>query len=158
MCRSISDYINQLDFEMKKGFRFLEHTADAFIEAYGANIEEAFENAGAAMTDVMTELEKVEPKNEKKFVIKGKDEPALLYSWLEELLLEFELKGKLYSRFNISKIEKINDCFRLDARAWGEDYDSIKHPSKVGIKAATYHQMKIIKEPQSVTVRFILDI
>ncbi|MEJ2281310.1 MAG: archease [Candidatus Bathyarchaeota archaeon] len=143
---------------MQKGFRFLEHTADAFIEAYGANIEEAFENAATAMTDVMTELEKVEAKDEKKFVIEEKDEPALLYSWLEELLLEFELKEKLYSRFKISKIEKTNEGFRLHARAWGEDYDSKKHPSKVGIKAATYHQMEIIKEQSSVTVRFILDI
>lgn len=143
---------------MKKGFRFLEHTADAFIEAYGTNLEEAFENAGAAMTDVMTELEKVEIKNEKAIVVEGKDEPALLYSWLEELLLEFELKGKLYSRFKISKIEKTNEGFKLHAKAWGEDYDPKKHLSKVGIKAATYHQMKIIKEPNSVKVKFILDI
>jgi SHS2 domain-containing protein len=143
---------------MKKGFRFLEHTADAFIEAYGVNLEEAFENAAAAMTDVMTELEKVEPINEEKFVVKGRDEPALLYSWLEELLLEFELKGKLFSRFKISNIEEITEGFRLFARAWGEEYDSEKHPSKVGIKAATYHQMEIIKKPNLVTVRFILDI
>ena len=157
MCQNIFD-LEKLDLKMQKGFRFLEHTADAFIEAYGANLEEAFENAATAMTDVMTELEKVEAKEEKKFVIEGKDEPALLYSWLEELLLEFELKEKLYSRFKISKIEKTNEGFKLHARAWGENYDSKKHPSKVGIKAATYHQMEIIKEQNSVTVRFILDI
>lgn len=148
----------KMDFEMKKGFRFLEHTADAFIEAYGANLEEAFESAGAAMTDVMTELEKVEAKKEKTFIIKGKDEQALLYNWLEELLLEFELKGKLFSRFKISNIEKTNEGFKLNAKTWGEDYDSNKHASKVGIKAATYHQMKIVKKPNLVTVRFILDI
>ncbi|MCJ7721787.1 archease [Candidatus Bathyarchaeota archaeon] len=28
----------------------------------------------------------------------------------------------------------------------------------MGIKAATYHQMEILKEPNGVTVRFILDI
>jgi len=143
---------------MKKRFRFLEHTADAYVEAYGINLEEAFENAAAAMTDVMTELEKVDAKNEEKFVVEEQDESALLYSWLEELLLEFELKGKLYSRFEVSRIEKISKGVRLTARAWGENYDSEKHPSKVGIKAATYHQMKIIKEPNSVTLRFILDI
>jgi SHS2 domain-containing protein len=147
-----------MDFEMKKGFRFLEHTADAFIEVYGTNLEEAFENAGTAMTDVMTELEKVEAKNEKTFIVKGKDEPALLYNWLEELLLEFELKGKLFSRFKVANIEKTKEGFRLYAKAWGEDFDSKKHASKVGIKAATYHQMKIIKKPNSVIVRFILDI
>jgi len=92
---------------MKKRFRFLEHTADAYIEAYGASLEEAFENAAAAMTDVMTELEKVEAKTEESFVVEAQDEPALLYSWLEELLLEFELKDKLYSRFEVSCIESV---------------------------------------------------
>ncbi len=143
---------------MKKRFRFLEHTADAYVEAYGTNLEEAFENAAAAMTDVMTELEKVEAKNEETFVVEEQDESALLYSWLEELLLEFELKGKLYSHFEVSRIEETSKGVRLHARAWGENYDSEKHPSKVGIKAATYHQMEIIKEQNVVTLRFILDI
>ena len=86
----------------EKGFRFLEHTADAYVEAYGADLEEAFGNAAAAMTDVMTDLEAVRAEDEEAFVVEAPDEMALLYSWLEELLLEFELKGKLYSRFEVS--------------------------------------------------------
>ncbi len=147
-----------MESEMKSGFRFLEHTADAYVEAYGTTLEEAFEHAALAMTDVMTELEKVEAKNEENFEVEALDEYALLYSWLEELLLEFELKSKLYSRFEVSSIEKISEGFRLRAKAWGEAYDSEKHPSKVGIKSATYHQMEILKESKSVTVRFILDV
>ena len=42
---------------MKKRFRFLEHTADAYVEAYGSSLEEAFENAALASTEVMTEVE-----------------------------------------------------------------------------------------------------
>ena len=145
-------------FEMRKRFRFLEHTADAYVEAYGGSLEEAFGNAGAALTDVMTELESVEALNEESFVVEAQDEPALLYSWLEELLLEFELKGKLYSRFEVSCIKETSEGFRLDAKAWGEKYDPEKHPTKVGIKAATYHMMEIVKEPGSATLRFILDV
>ena len=145
-------------FDMKKRFRFLEHTADAYVEAYGDNLEEAFGNAALVSTDVMTELEKVEAQNEESFEVEAPDEYALLYSWLEEVLLEFELKGKLYSRFEVSAIERTSEGFRLHARAWGEKYDSEKHPSKVGIKSVTYHQMEILKEPEFVTIRFILDI
>lgn len=143
---------------MKKRFKFLEHTADAYIEAYGSSLENAFENAASAMTDVMTELEKVEAKKEKTFLVEAQDLPALLYSWLEEILLEFELGGKLYSRFEVSRIEESSDGFKLHARGWGESYDSRRHPSKVGIKAATYHQMEILKDPTGVVLRFILDI
>jgi SHS2 domain-containing protein len=143
---------------MKKRFIFLEHTADAYVETYGTRLEEAFENAALAMTDVMTEVEKVEAKIEEVFILEARDEFALLYSWLEELLLEFELKGRLYSRFEIEKIEKISGGLRLRAKAWGEIYDAEKHPSKVGIKSATYHQMEILKKPGAVIVRFILDV
>jgi SHS2 domain-containing protein len=143
---------------MKKNFKFLEHTADVYIEAYGETLEEAFENAGVAMTDVMTDLEKVEAKDEESFLVEEQDEQALLYSWLEELLLEFELKQMLYSRFEISNIEEFSDGFKLRGKAWGEKYKQSKHPSKVGVKAVTYHQMEIIKEQNLVTVRFILDI
>ena len=143
---------------MKERFRFLEHTADAYIEAYGSTIEEAFGNAALGMTDVMTKLETVEAKTEASFMVEAQDEPALLYSWLEELLLEFELKGMLYSRFEIMSIEETVEGFRMYAKAWGEKYDEITHPSKVGIKAATYHQMEILKNPESVILRFILDI
>ena len=143
---------------MKKGFKFLEHTADAYVEAYGTSLEEAFEKAALATLDVMTEPEKVEPKIEDVLEVEAPDEYALLYSWLEEILVKFELTGKLYSSFKISSIEKTPVGWKLKAKAWGELYDPKKHPSRVGIKSITYHQMEIVKKPKSVTVRFILDV
>jgi len=143
---------------MKKGFKFLEHTADAYVEAYGTNLEEAFENAALATIEVMTDLEKVEPKIEDALEVEAHDEYALLYSWLEELLVKFELTGKIYSRFKISTIEKTPVGLKLKAKAWGEPYNPERHPSKVGIKSITYHQMEILKKPKSVTLRFILDV
>jgi len=143
---------------MSSRFKFLEHTADAFVEAYGSNLEEAFESAGMAFTDVMTTLETVEAKTQASFVVEGQDEEALLYSWLEELLLEFELKQLLFSRFEVSKITKTDEGFKLTAKAWGETYDPARHVSKDGVKAATYHQMQIIKEKDGLFLLFLLDI
>ena len=143
---------------MSSRFKFLEHTADALVEAYGTSLEEAFESAGLAFTDVMTTLETVEPKTEASFVLDAADEEALLYSWLEELLLEFELKEMLYSRFEVSEITETETGFKLTAKAWGEVYDPARHVSKVLVKAATYHQMKIIKDSDGVVLRFLLDI
>jgi SHS2 domain-containing protein len=141
-----------------KRFEFLEHTADAYIAAYGKTLEEAFENAAYATFEVMTEAEKIEPKNEDTVEVEGYDEQALLYSWLEALLIRFDTTGRLYSRFKIDKIEKTKEGYRLKAKIWGETYNPEKHKQKVGIKAITYHRMEIIKKPEKVTVRFILDI
>jgi len=83
----------------------------------------------------------------------------LLYNWLEALLVKFDIKGNLYSRFKIASIEKTSRGLRLKAKIWGEPFNPQKHISKVGIKAVTYHQMEIIKDAKdAVTVKFILDI
>jgi len=143
---------------MKKRFKFLEHTADVYVEAYGNSLEKAFENAALAAVDVMTEPGQIEAKIEDDLEVEAPDEYALLYNWLEELLVKFELAGKLYSRFRIVSIERTSVGWKLKAKVWGELYDSEKHSSKVGIKSVTYHQMEIVKKPKCVTLRFILDV
>lgn len=141
-----------------KRFEFLEHTADAYVAAYGKTLEEAFENAAYATFEVMTEVDKIEPKIEENVEVEGYDEKALLYNWLETLFVKFDITGRVYSRFKIDKIEKTKEGFQLKAKIWGENYNPQKHPQKVGIKAITYHRMEIIKKPEQVTIRFILDI
>lgn len=142
----------------RKRYEFLEHTADAYIAAYGATLEKAFENAALATFDVMTDVKKVKPQVEDSVEVEAPDEYALLYSWLEALLIKFETTGNLYSRFKISRIEKTPDGLRLKAKIWGEPFNPQRHPQKVGVKAVTYHQMKITKKPAVTTVLFILDI
>jgi len=140
------------------GFEFLEHMADAYVAAYGKDLAEAFESAAAAMFDVMTEVEKVEAEVEDHVEVEAEDECALLYSWLEDLLVKSDVDEMLYSRFKISSISKTLEGFRLEAKIWGEKFNPEKHPPKVGVKAVTYHRMEILKEPNKVTLKFILDI
>jgi len=143
----------------KKRFEFLEHTADLYIAAYGKSLEEAFENAAYAMFDGMTDLDKVKPKLEDMVEIEGQDEQALLYNWLEALLVKFDVTGNLYSQFKISRIEETIAGFKLKAKIWGEPFDAARHLSKVGVKAVTYHLMEIRRDVKGIfTVKFILDI
>jgi SHS2 domain-containing protein len=141
-----------------KRFEFLEHTADAYVAAYGENLGEAFESAALAMFEVMTEVKKVKPLVEDHVEVRATDESALLYSWLEALLLKFDIKGLLFSRFKVLELGITSDGLMLKAKIWGEKYDPQRHPQKVGVKAITYHRMEIIKELGKVTLKFILDI
>jgi len=142
----------------EKGFDFLEHTADAYVAAYGKDLAEAFENAAVAMFEVMTEVEKVDAETEDYVEVEAEDEYALLYSWLEALLVKSEINQMLYSKFEISDINKTARGLRLNARIWGENFNPEKHPQKIGVKAVTYHRMEILEEPNKVTLRFILDV
>ena len=143
---------------MKKRFEFLEHMADAYVAAYGASLAESFENAALAMFEVMTDTALVDPRIEDAVEVEEHDKKALLYSWLEDLLVRSELNGMLYSKFKVLDMEKQRDVFRLNAMIWGEPFDEKKHKQKVGVKAVTYHRMEIIERPGEVTLKFILDI
>jgi len=148
--------VRQLDED--KGYEFLEHTGDAYIAAYGRDLVEAFENAAVAMFDVMTEVKAVNPKFEDLVTAEGEDEPSLLYSWLEALLIKSETNQMLYSKFKILEIRKTAKGLKLEARIRGEKFNPKKHLQKAGVKAVTYHRMEILKEPEKVTLKFILDI
>jgi SHS2 domain-containing protein len=139
-------------------FEFLEHTADVYVAAHGVNLAEAFENAALAMFEVMTDTAKVTATEEDSVVVEAEDEYALLYSWLEALLVKFEVNRMLYSKFKISNLEETADGFKLTATVWGEKFDAAKHTQRVAVKAVTYHRMEIIKTLGKVTLEFILDI
>lgn len=144
--------------EGEKGYKFLEHMADAYIAAYGRSLAEAFENAAVAMFDVMTDVEKVSPDIEDYVEVSAEDEYGLLYNWLEALLVKSEVDGMLYSKFEILELSRENGVFKLKAKIWGEKFNPEKHVQKVGVKAVTYHQMEIIKDENKAAVKFILDI
>jgi len=136
----------------------LEHVADAYVAAYGETLEEAFENAALAMFEVMTDTGTIDPEIEDYLEVKGEDEFALLYNWLEQLLLKFETVNMLYSKFKILRIDKKPSEFSLEARIYGEAFNPEKHPPKVAVKAVTYHQMEIKQTGEGYTLRYILDL
>jgi len=142
----------------RKRYEFLEHVSDAYVAAYGETLEEAFENAALAMFEVMTNTGKVGSSLEDSFKVEAEDEYALLYSWLEKLLLKFDVEQKLYSKFKVNMIEKTAEGLRLTAEAYGEKFDRAKHTSKIEVKAVTYHQMEIIRGRVEFTVKYILDL
>jgi len=143
---------------LSKRFEFLEHTADVYVAAYGDSLAEAFENAALALFETMTYTERVREVEEDDLEVEAEDEGALLYSWLEALLLRFEVEGKLYSRFKVDSVEKTPRGYVLKARMWGEPFDRERHGSKTDVKAVTYHRMEILRSNAKVTVKYILDI
>ena len=139
-------------------FEYLEHTADIYIRAHGKTMEEAYENAALAMFEVMTDTDKITQRQEETLEVEAEDQYALIYNWLEALLVKFETENMLYSKFQITNWKETDENFKFKAKIWGEKFDPQKHPQKVGVKAVTYHRMVIIRERDRVVLEFILDI
>lgn len=141
------------------GFAHLPHTADVLIEAWGDTLEEAFEYAALGVFEVMTDTTKVQPEVEVTITARGVDLEALLYDWVEQLIIVFDTRQLLLSKFKVLEISRDQDgTFQLRAKAWGEEYDPERHESRTLVKAMTYHSMEIIQAPERTTLRFVVDI
>ena len=138
-------------------YRFLEHTTDAEIEAYGRTLSEAFENAGKGLVDTMVDIRGIRVVIREEIRIDGEDKESLLYSWLEALINKQDIEGMIYSNFTVKIWEKASR-FLLKAVVGGEKFDPERHEQKTAIKSPTYHGMIISESDHRVTLRFLLDL
>jgi len=140
------------------GYRTLDHVTDALIEAWAPTFEEALVQAALGLFDTMVDAGNVKPALEEELLVEGHDELELVYNWLEQLLLSFEIKQQVLTRFHISSIKKTDGNIFLTARARGEEYDPTTHRAKVEVKGVTYHLMEVRREPSRVRITYLLDL
>jgi SHS2 domain-containing protein len=139
---------------MKKAFEILDHTADVGIIAYGVDVKELFTNAALALFSLIVEAAGVEEKLHLNLKVRREDRDSLLVEWLNELIYLFDVKHILFSRFEIKSLTH-NE---LKATCYGEEFDPMKHKIKTGVKAATYHMLKLDENGDSYKAQIILDI
>lgn len=136
-----------------KNYEYFDVTADIGFKAYGKNLNEAFENAGLAMFNIITNTDDVVPQKDASFEITSEDEVSLLYDYLEELLFLHEVEFMLFSEFHV----EIDDDLHLKATVKGEGIDWDRHERKSEIKAITFHKMSVSKT-DTVELHAIVDL
>ena len=133
-------------------FRFIEHTADTGLVAYGGSLAEAFASAACGMFSIIADLRAVREVESRELRVDEDGYEALLFAWLNDLLYYFDVENLLLKRFDIIEFDRNH----LKAVCRGERYDPSRHHLKTGVKSATYHMMRIDEEKN--TVRVIFDI
>ena len=145
-------------------YDYFDVTADIGFYAYGKSIEEAYENAGLAMFNVITDISKVKKEESREFEIVSEDLVSLLYDYLEELLFLQDTEFLFFSDFKVN-IEKIVDDessnlenYKLTCFACGEEIDWSIHTPKSEVKAITFHKMCVKEDNGVFKLRAILDL
>jgi len=138
----------------RKDFEIIDHTADAAVIAYGADLKELFCNAALALFSLVTDPESIRQELQRDVKIISEDKDSLLVEWLNELIYLFDAERILFSRFDIERLT--NDS--LKASCYGENVDPLRHRIRVGVKAATYHMLKIDKDSNGYKVQIIFDV
>ncbi len=130
-------------------YETFDHTADIGIRTTGETLAQAFEHAGYAMFDIISDASQVESEISRKIYLEADDLGILLVDWLSELLYLSEVEELLFSKFEVS----IRGT-KLSGMAHGEKLDTAKHHLKTEIKAVTYHMLEVDDEKNSVQVLF----
>ncbi len=136
-----------------KRYEYFEATADIGLKAYGKDLNEAFENAGLAIFNIISDTSDIDAIREIDFEVTSEDEVSLLYDYLEELLFYHEVEFMLFSEFHV----EIDENLHLKARIIGEEIDWDKHERKTEIKAITFHKMDV-KRTSHVELQAIVDL
>jgi SHS2 domain-containing protein len=144
----------------KSGFKRVEHLSDTGIEFYGNSPERLFENAAMGMFSIIIDRDGVVSRDKIRIsiVIDQDSLEDLLILWLEKIIYHFETASMVFAVFNINSIIRSGQGCILKAEIRGENFDGKRHVIKTGIKAPTYHQLKVKKNGQKWWGRVIFDI
>ena len=120
-----------------------DHTADLGLRARAADLNTLFAEAGLALLSALVEDPgTVRPLRRLDVELPADDVEYLLFDWLKTLLYHFDIDKLLFCQFDVQVGEQ-----GLKAAAWGEPLDAARHEPAHEVKAVTYHELKVEKEP-----------
>ena len=122
----------------KASWALFPHGADIGIRGVGRSKEESFEEAGLALTAVITEPSSVAAKELVEVTCEAPDDELLLVEWLNALVYEMATRTMLFARFEVHI-----DGHRLMGKVWGESIDLDRHELAVEVKGATCTELKV---------------
>jgi SHS2 domain-containing protein len=126
----------------------LEHPADLFLEIWGRDLPELFENALFALYDQLAELEGFETRRKETITVQAPNPADALRALLSEALYRFATDGFVAARAEIGVQTTVAGQVQVQAQLHGETIDKRRHTLLTEVKAVTYHQLAVEAAPE----------
>jgi SHS2 domain-containing protein len=137
---------------MTDRFEILEHTADIGLRARAATREEVFEALGEGVATLQGAWFP-DGGAERRVEVEAMDSAALLVSWLDELLYLHEAEDAVFAGVVVDRV----DDTTVAARVWLVPRGD-RELEGVGVKAATYHRVRLSRDPDGWAGQVYLDV
>jgi SHS2 domain-containing protein len=137
-----------------KKYRILNRSSDLAAKIYGGSQTDLFANAGHALFELITDMEKVQVTESLPLEVDGVDRDDLMVNWVRELLYLYQGSGYLLKEFKIVEVK--DDHVRAEVR--GEKFDPDRHEIKQEIKAVAYHQSRMDKTGNEWTAQVLFQL
>jgi SHS2 domain-containing protein len=137
-----------------KRYEILDHTADAGLIVYGETLASLFENAGEGFFNLITDLERVRSRVERRIELGGESLERLMVDWLTELLFLHEVELLLFKEFSVESV----GVDGLRAVVKGEPFREGTHVINTEVKAVTHHQIRVRQDQGGWRAQVIFDL
>lgn len=131
-------------------YREIEHTADRALQVWGNKLPDLFVGATRGMYGLMADVDGLVPTHWREVRLDAWDRESLLVDWLNELLFLTETEGLLFVECDI---ESLTDT-ALVARVGGVR----ALPTKAQIKAATFHNLALVRDENGWSTLITFDV
>lgn len=134
-------------------FEILEHTADVGLQSRGATPEESFAGVAEGLATLLGAWFPGQG-TERWLHVEGEDLESLLAAWVDELLYLHEVEDVVFGGFVVQRFADQGLEAQVRTTERGD-----RELEGAGIKAATYHRLRVAKEPDgSWLARIYLDV
>ncbi len=120
-------------------FEILEHPADIGFRAFADTLPALYVHAALAMLSITGDPASARPRQGFPLSVVSGDRESLMVDWLGEVLYWYDTKRVAFHDFRVMDLEEGS----IRAIGIGEPRDPERHLAKIGIKAVTYHQLKV---------------
>lgn len=144
----------------KKGFEYINHTADTEFIAYGKDIEEVFENCFLALFDTIADTKMLAKKKDKTLELKIKDKADtldnLLWFVMQDALSITDEKGVF--GYDVKKVEisQTKSKFSINATLLCKKED--QESSRIYAKGISRFDLKVEKTEKGYKASVVVDI
>ena len=135
-------------------YDLVDHTADLGVIVRGASLADLFARAAAVLADLLYDPGNVAEGETRERALEGADPEILLVRWLNELIVLRETEDFLWRGVEV----ELQGDHQLRAWLTGEIFDPARHQVRTGLKAATYHQLRVRSSVDGFEARIIFDV
>lgn len=139
--------------EIEKRWSHFSHGADIGVRETGETLAEAFEMGALALTEVVTDPDKIKSIDEVHIRCSAPDAEILFADWLNAIIFEMETRKMLFSKFHV----EIQDL-KLQATIKGEKINRERHQPVVDVKGATYTELKVYQANNQWVAQCVVDV
>lgn len=138
---------------MNARWEHFSHEADIGVRGFGSTQAEAFEQAGLALTAVITDPAGVAAREAVVLECAAPDIELLFAEWLNGLIYAMATRRMVFGRFTVAI-----DGNRLHGTAWGEPVEVARHRPAVEVKGATYTELRVARQDGEWLAQTVVDV